>query len=64
MIINVEVGDLHIRVNDGRVNLIAYGENGKHVMLSLSVLAAHNLAVVLPDYKEEAARPDDHLNRG
>lgn len=55
MILNVEVGELHIRVSDGRVNLIAYGDDGKHVMLSLSPLAGNNLSAVLPDYVQEAA---------
>lgn len=58
MIIPIEVGELAIRTDNGRVLLIAHhveGEKVVNVMLSLSPLAAHNLGAVLPDYSEQAA---------
>jgi hypothetical protein len=63
MIIPIEAGDLRACTEDDRVNLIAHhvveGEDGQrkmvNVCLSLSPLAAHNLAVILPHLKEAAA---------
>jgi hypothetical protein len=55
MIIKVEVGELQVRTDGERVNLITHAGDGPSVCLSLSPLAAHNLGVVLPDYVQEAA---------
>jgi hypothetical protein len=54
MIINVEAGELAIRVDGERVNLVHHSAETGDVMISLSQLAAHNLGVVLPDLAREA----------
>jgi hypothetical protein len=63
MIIPIEVGELHARQDGDRINLIAHhvmedtdGERRMvNVCFSLSPLAAHNLAIILPPLKEAAA---------
>jgi hypothetical protein len=63
MIIPLEAGDLRACTDGDRVNLIAHhvveGEDGQrkmvNVCLSLSPLAAHNLAAILPHLEEAAS---------
>lgn len=51
----IEVGELTVRTDDERVNLIHHPSDGRRsFMLSLSPMAAHNLGVVLPDHATEA----------
>lgn len=52
----IEVGELTVRTESGRVNLIHHpSDDRRSIMLSLSPMAANNLGIVLPDYVVEAA---------
>jgi hypothetical protein len=54
-VITIEVGELYARLDHGRVVFVCYDrDTGDATELSLSALAAHGLAEVLPGLASEA----------